>query len=180
MPQSAMADVDLETEPALEPDSESWPEETPASLDQSGRAHLAGLIDDLLSECRATPEDRQAIADHLTGRRRLDQEAAGEHDSWAVASALAQAWNLYSQRVDLPPAALLGVLDGTCSMVTQYVDTETAARILEATQEEATQDQVADLVHWMEREDLWDSALTAQQVRAAWDAYRNRHLQMTA
>lgn len=137
-------------------------------------AYAAHLVDDLLAGTGATQEDRQAIADHLTGRHHLDLHGPSR-DPWVLTTALAQAWHTYSERAHLPAPLLLRILDGECSMVTNYLDTETAARILKDEEEEPTPDQVASLLHWLEREDLWRDDATAEQVRAAWSRYRAQH-----
>ncbi|MBF0696935.1 hypothetical protein [Actinomyces bowdenii] len=136
-------------------------------------AHLAHLIDDLLDSAGADDADRQAIAAHLTGGRRLELDG-DRHDSWMLTTALAQAWHSYSQRAHLSAGALLSILDGACGLVTDYVDAEAVARILRCTQEEVTAEQVADLIQWLERGDVWDSNVTAEQIRVAWARYRDQ------
>lgn len=143
-------------------------------------AHTASLIEDILTGVRATPADRRAIADHITGRRQLEAAGAPPQDSWTLTTSLAQAWQAYSQRANLSAGVLLRVLEGVCGIVTQHLDTETAITILRDAREEATPEQVEDLVRWLEREDIWDPAATAAQVRAAWIAYRDQHLGRSA
>ncbi|WP_180342459.1 hypothetical protein, partial [Actinomyces wuliandei] len=137
-------------------------------------AHAAHLVDDLLTGAGATQEERQAIADHLTGRNHLALHGPSQ-DPWTLTTALAHAWHTYSRRADLPAPVLLTILDGECDMVSTYVDTETATQILQDDEDTPTPDQVTDLVHWLEKEDLWRDEVTATQVRAAWASYRARH-----
>lgn len=136
-------------------------------------AHMAHLIEDMLTEAGATSADRQAIAEHLTGRGRLELHGP-RHDSWMVTTALAQAWHTYSQRADLSAGVLLSILDGACGMVTDYIDVRTATRILQATHQDAAPEEVAGFIHWLERGDVWDDSLTDAQVRAAWARYRDQ------
>lgn len=136
-------------------------------------AHMALLIEDMLAEAGASAEDRRAIAEHLAGGRRLGVSGPC-HDSWMVTTALAQAWHTYSQRARLSAGVLLSVLDGACGMVTDYLDVETAAKILRAGKEEANPEEVAEFIHWLERGDVWDDGVTDAQVRAAWARYRGQ------
>lgn len=136
-------------------------------------AHLAHLIDDLLDNAGADDADRRAIAEHLTGGRRLALDGSC-HDSWMLTTALAQSWHAYSQRAQLSAGALLSILDGACGMVTDYIDAEAVARILRSTQEEVDAEQVVELIHWLERGDVWDNKVTAEQIRVAWARYRDR------
>lgn len=136
-------------------------------------AHMAHLIEDMLTEAGATGADRQAIADHLTGHGRLELHGAC-HDSWMVTTALAQAWHTYAQRAHLSAGVLLSILDGACGMVTDYIDVQTATRILQADQQDAAPEEVAEFIHWLERGDVWDDSLTDAQVRAAWARYRGQ------
>ncbi|BDA64134.1 hypothetical protein [Actinomyces capricornis] len=137
-------------------------------------AHLAHLIDDLLDNAGADDADRRAIAAHLAGGRRLELNDS-RHDSWMLTTALAQAWDSYRQRARLSAGALLSILDGACGLVTDYIDAEVVARILRSTQEEVTAEEAADLIQWLERGDVWDNTVTAEQIRVAWARYRDQH-----